>query len=325
MASTLTPLLLIAGSGLSNNTGIGFNVAFANAIYNYEHTTVISSLLGVFGNIGSMANVSNATIQSLETIGSVTCPALGDSVPAAFSANIADSITGFIGTVTSESDQLLGGGDDSKFVQVFTSAEGYVAQTNGYINSSLNGGTYLGNTFTSMNSLITGNLTDVNLALQAFGRDLAALGQAIDLANLDNVGSPAALLRQVFAIGGITPSLRAELIQAGLTTNVINNITSPDYELSDTIQKQIYLAMTRITNVKSNNLSQVLIILGVTTRGLTSMADLLNPVKIFPNSYQSLTVRTSVGLRAVYIDSTGTVNSNLLKYLPSYVLTTPVT
>jgi hypothetical protein len=55
------------------------------------------------------------------------------------------------------------------------------------------------------------------------------------------------------------------------------------------------------------------------------MADLLNPVKIFPNSYQSLTVRTSVGLRAVYIDAVGTVNSNLLKYLPNYVLTTPVT
>ena len=222
MASTLTPLLLIAGAGLSNNTGIGFNAVFANAIYSYEHTTVISSLLGVLGNT-SPANLSNATIQSLESIGSTSCPALGDSVPAAYSANIANSITGFIGSITSTADQLLGGGDDSKFVQVFTSAEGYVAQTNGYINSSLNGGTYLGNTFTSMNSLITGNLTDVNLALQTFGRDLAALGQAIDLANLDNIGSPAALLRQVFAIGGITPSLRTELIQAGLTTNAINN------------------------------------------------------------------------------------------------------
>ena len=56
------------------------------------------------------------------------------------------------------------------------------------------------------------------------------------------------------------------------------------------------------------------------------MADLLNPAKIFPNSYPSLTVRiynqniTSV-LRAIYDNNQATVNSKLLSYLPQFVLT----
>jgi hypothetical protein len=322
--TTLTPLLLIAGSGLSDNTGIGFNAAFALSLYNYEHTPLISNLLPVFGN-AIAGNLSNAVISSLETIGATNCPALGDSVPSAYSANIPANLSGFIGTIAVTSDTYLGSGDNSKFVQIFTAAQGYVSQTNSFINSSLNGSTYLGNTFTSMNSLMTGNLTDVNLALSSFGLELAALGQAIDLSNLNNLGAPSALLQQIFKVAGITPSLRTQLIQAGLTETQINNISSPGYETTNTVEKLIYKAMTKVTNNNSTDLSQILLVLGVTTKGLTSLADLLNPVKIFPKTFQSLTVKTGVGLRAIYIDAKGTVNTNLLKYLPSYVITTPVT
>jgi hypothetical protein len=51
------------------------------------------------------------------------------------------------------------------------------------------------------------------------------------------------------------------------------------------------------------------------------MADLLNPVKLFPNSFSSLTVNTPDGLRGIYLDSQGTVNSKLNDELPSYVVT----
>jgi hypothetical protein len=60
--------------------------------------------------------------------------------------------------------------------------------------------------------------------------------------------------------------------------------------------------------------------------GLTTMADLLNPVKIFPTSFARLTVRTynqntTSELRAIYLDATGTINSKLIEYLPRYVIT----
>jgi hypothetical protein len=45
----------------------------------------------------------------------------------------------------------------------------------------------------------------------------------------------------------------------------------------------------------------------------------LNPVKLFPNSFQSLTAPTAQGPRAIYLNSEGTVNSSLAEELPVYV------
>jgi hypothetical protein len=77
---------------------------------------------------------------------------------------------------------------------------------------------------------------------------------------------------------------------------------------------------TAMTQIQGQDLAQILTLLKVTTAGIDTMADLLNPVKLFPNSYQSLTLKTSVGPRAIYINSEGTVNSNLREELPPYVL-----
>jgi hypothetical protein len=81
----------------------------------------------------------------------------------------------------------------------------------------------------------------------------------------------------------------------------------------------MYQAMTKITDTV---LQQILDVLKVTTTGITTLADLLDPVKLFPNSFQSLTTTTPNGLRPIYINSTGTVNSNLITELPAYVLRT---
>jgi hypothetical protein len=62
----------------------------------------------------------------------------------------------------------------------------------------------------------------------------------------------------------------------------------------------------------------------VTTVGITTMADLLNPLKLFPNSYQSLTAPTANGPVAIYIDPAGSVNSQLIQLLPPYVVSSLV-
>ena len=77
---------------------------------------------------------------------------------------------------------------------------------------------------------------------------------------------------------------------------------------------------TAMTNITGNDLKQILSVMKVTTAGITSMADLLNPVKLFPNSFSSLTVPTKHGSRGIYINSTGSVNQNLLTELPEYVM-----
>jgi hypothetical protein len=64
--------------------------------------------------------------------------------------------------------------------------------------------------------------------------------------------------------------------------------------------------------------------MGVTTQGITTMADLLNPVKLFPNSFQSLTVVTKNGQRAIYTNNQGDVNTTLIQELPNYVVSSAV-
>jgi len=95
------------------------------------------------------------------------------------------------------------------------------------------------------------------------------------------------------------------------------NLADPTLSVTDSVQRLMYQAMTKVTG---DVLDQILQVLNVSTSNLDSMADLLNPAKLLPNSFLSLTVTTSVGPRAVYISSSGAVNTNLLAELPAYVV-----
>lgn len=168
-----------------------------------------------------------------------------------------------------------------------------------------------------MNNMITGDITSINLATGPFGTDLKNLGQLIDLNNLGDLGSPLALVQRVVNIVGNVPLLGLIFVTEGVPEEVVVNINNPTISITDSAQKLLYQAMTKITG---DLLSQILAALNVTTIGITTMADLLNPLKLFPNSFQSLTTTTSVGPRAIYLDSAGTVNSNLINQLPEYVI-----
>ena len=334
---------MIAGSVLSNNQGGAIATNFTNAISSYTSTTLLTPLFGALGN-SSAANLSNATLLSLETMAANSCPALADNTPSAYAptignilgnAALGNSITGFTGVITNIGNTYLGNGSVSIFSQVFSGAQNYINQTNAFINTAVNSQTYLGSTFTSMNSLITGNLTDVNLALPAFGQDLARLGFLIDLVNLGNFGLPSTVFRQLATVTNLTPRITLALKQVGFTTREIEQIPDASVTLTDTQEAKLYRAMLLVTGQALQQVCDILRITlpvaGVNTTqpqnpGLETMADLLNPVKIFPTSFASLTVRTynqntTSELRAIYLDATGNVNSKLTEYLPRYVIT----
>ena len=315
---------MIAGATLSNNGGVSLANTWTTAVGSYTGTTLISSYFSAvsaaYSNIA--ANISNATLSNMVTFCSGTVPALADNTPAAYASLGTNALSGFTGVVSSQGSSYLGDGNVTVFAQVFSAAQGYVITTNNYINTSINSQTYLGSTFTTMNSLITGNLSDATLAMGTFGADLAKLGQLIDLNNLGNFGSPAALFRQLITLTNITPGIRTALIQAGLDEASIGNLTDPNINADTNVQRLAYIGMQ---NVTGTDLEQVLAVFGVTTANITTMADLLNPIKIFPDSFPSLTVRTynqdaTSVLRAIYDNSQGAVNSKLLIYLPNYVL-----
>jgi len=318
VASVLTPLQLNAGAGLLQNQGLAPNAELITVIADYNSTALIAPLLDTItvskaGNILSPSNIND-----LETLGAVDCPALSDSVPDNYpSLPISNDPPGFTGVLTDTANTYMGNGDLSKFVQALSIADGYASQTNTFVNSAVNSQTYLGNTFTTTNDMITGDITSVNLATTAFAQDLANLGNLIALNNLDNLGAPLALVQRIVAIVGNVPVLSIYFIEQGVPEDVVINLNNPTISVTDSVQKLMYEAMLRITG---DNLAQILRVLGVTTTGIATMADLLNPLRLFPLSFQSLTAPTAQGPRAIYINSTGSVNSNLANELPLYVV-----
>jgi hypothetical protein len=313
--SILTALQLDAAAGLLQNQGLAVNANMLSAISSYENTALISPLLNTIA-VGGTGNILSAnTVVSIETLAANTCPALSDSVPVAY-ANLGTQI---IPVILAQANKDICGTNPSRLAQAVNQATAWSSQTAIFITSAKNSQTYLGNTFTNMNNMITGSITSINLATTTFGQDLQNLGQLINLNNLDNLGSPLALIQQIFAITGSIPAVSIVFVAAGIPTEVVLNLTDPTVAVTDAIQRRMYLAMKQITG---NGLTQILSVLGVKTVGIASMADLLNPVKLFPNSFPSLTVAGSAFKVPVpiYVNSTSSVNQDLVNVLPTYVI-----
>lgn len=319
MATTgsLTALQLDAAAGLLQNQGISISADLTDAITSYETTALIAPFLDTIST-GSTGNILSANvIVDLETLAANTCAALSNSVPPAYSS-LGVQMTD---VVLAEAVIDICSNNVSKLTQAVNQAEGYATQTSIFINSAVNSQTYLGNTFTTMNNMITGSVSTVNLATGAFGTDLVNLGRLINLADLSNFGSPLALVQQLYSIAGTVPTLSVAFVNAGISEDVVLNLTSPTVSVVDSVQRLMYQAMTQITGT---SLTQILTVLGVTTVGIDTMADLLNPLKLFPNSYQSLTAPTANGPRAIYVNSTSAVDTNLSQQLPPYVVSSLV-
>lgn len=176
----------------------------------------------------------------------------------------------------------------SEFLSSVMTGQGYTSQANQSILASHNSNTFLDGTYSNMNDLISGDITGVSLATSAFGVDLENLGLALNLSNIDSFGLPSNLLRTLASQGAITQDLSLVLLSSGLSSSEISEIsegivTNPTEEQ----ERSIYGAFLLMTG---ENLSAIVAPIQCRTVGLTSLADLLDVQKMFPNSYSSLTV-----------------------------------
>lgn len=303
---TLSSVNLIAGAGILGNVGgvpISANSSVSSNISTYTSVAIVSRFAALVATGYVPLNIVSGTF-----------PALTNSIPTAFQGNLGTAT--LTSTITTEVNNLLGNGDIGKFAQVLSAAQGYVNQTNRLIKTTLNATSANNVTgFTTQDNLSTGGLSGVSQAFAAFGADLAQLGFLIDMNNLNNLGSPAALLRQIGTIASTTPALNTALLNAGLPADLVDAPDTAQY--TDQQQRLIYQAMTKVTG---EPLAQILRLLRVSTPGIATMADLLDPVKILPRSYNTLTAPTSNGLRGIYISEAGAVNTRLETELPASVL-----
>ena len=327
-----TPLQLTAAAGLLNNQGIlPLPLALRTALNTFNSTTVMANFLAAVSYYKAQSFANQTTLNRLLSIGNTVCPALGNSVPTSpvgsypslDSSYYVDYLTPSIDGSTLDPSGLsifieqlgnayLGDGDIGKFAQGFIAVQGYVNATNVLINSTVNAQTYLGPTFTNMSDLVTNNLSSVNTDLPKFATDLANQGELVNLKNIELYGTPAGLLQQLSAVGniqgGTVPALKEAMLRQGMTNqNIIDLVNNNQFGLFNqqglstnefnSLQKLAYQAMTQVTG---QDLLEVMDILDVSTPNIVTMADLINPIKVFPNSYQTMQTPTPSGPMPIY-------------------------
>lgn len=322
----MTPLQLNALSGLMLNQGLQTNATMLTNINTFESRNGIADLLVTIqigaskvdpNSISNITILSSNTLGNLKTMGWNVCAALSDSFPANAKGYVVvgNNPAGLTGQIKSTASATLTS-DYTKFVQAFSAAQGYVVVNNQIILTNKNSQRYLGPVFSNMGNLTTGGISAMTTNLQLFALDLSALGQLWNFQYLDNFGSPAELLRQLQLIGGFPPALSAGLTAAQIPEVEIANLNVAAYEMSDTLQAAVYKVMQKITG---NDLNLVLSILGVTTANLETMADLLNPIKLFPRSFNTLTTPIGKQTAKIYLANRA-VNSVLATQLPNTLI-----
>jgi len=259
----------------------------------FKATSTGGDIAGTNGTVNDVTGVSQdgMTLQqytNLLTMGN-SVPLLTNTPPPYYSMDFYSTTCrhGFIGefAVQAYEEFYLNSGSYSDFFSVFSTILGYKDTTNGVIESLTLGLTHLDGIYSNMNDLITGDISGVSISTFFWGQDLTKLGRALDLQTIQSFGSPDNLLRTIAKNKAMTGSLNIALSASGLSTGDITNIINGQ-SADNNQQKLLYACYNLITG---KDLVEILIPLNCRTKGLDSLADLLNLKKIFPNSYQTLT------------------------------------
>lgn len=175
-----------------------------------------------------------------------------------------------------------------EFLSSFLSAQAFIDYTNQAIMANQNSKTFLDGAYSNMDDLISADIYGINLANTVFGTDLDNLGKAINLSRIDSFGLPSVLLQTLGENNAVIQDLVLALLSSGLESSEVQGLISAAITTPTVEQEQkIYSAFLIIIG---ENLEEVVAPLQCVTAGLTSLADLLDVKKLFPNSYQSLTV-----------------------------------
>lgn len=176
----------------------------------------------------------------------------------------------------------------SDFCGSFMTAKGFCDYVNNTIRSAAKSREFLDGVYSNMNDLCSADIAGISLATEDFGRDLERLGDAMSLKDIASFGMPSNLLRIICNKNALISDLGLALLASGVTHSEITTIRE-DRAVMFSVEKEqeIYGAFLIITG---ENLQEILAALHCKTRGIETLADLLNVKKLFPTSYASLTV-----------------------------------
>lgn len=309
-----SPLGVNVLSSVLQDTGLGINAIM-------KQTYGISTSPSVCSDLGNIVNgtclrlltyairdafvrgeVNSTTYNNLISIGSTTVPALGNSPPSTYNwsgypnwasnYNYTNEVTswGYLRLFALQGYNEFNYNSSlpkyKDFLTYTQNASSFVEYTNKAILSSTNSTDFLDGTYSNMNDLISADITGISLSTTLFGQDLIATGKAIDLKSIQSFGLPSNLVRTLASNNAITQTLSLTFVSSGINSAQLNDIinnapTTPEQE------RTLYACFVLTVG---DALKEVLILLNCKTKKLESLADLLNPAKLFPNSLNTLTV-----------------------------------
>jgi uncharacterized membrane protein YgcG len=328
--NTLSSLLQNQGFNINpimvDFTGVSISETSATNLGSIVNDTCLRLLTYAFNDAYGRGQVNTVTYNNLISIGSTTIPALGNSKAPTFNwtgyPNWASDYTksnevtrwGYVRLFALQgynefnyNNGYATGGEYKDFLSAFMAASSFVEYTNKAILSMTNSQDFLDGTYSNMNDLISADIAGISLATSTFGRDLITSGKAINLAKISTFGLPSNLLETLQKYNAITKEVSLAILSSGLQLDELSQILTNFSAVTQEQERRLYAAYNLIVG---DSLNDVLVPLNCKVRGLESLADLLNPQKLFPNSYQTLTV-------PVYNTTQGPTNSKT--YYPIYV------
>ena len=332
-----SPLGVNVLSSVLQNTGLNINPIMTDFVGNSTSNT--SYTMGSIVSITSLrlltyaindgytrGQVNSTTYNNLISIGSTTIPALGNSPPSTFdwtgapgwasNYTYTNAVTqwGYVRLFAlqgyNEFNYNSGLSADSgaykDFLSGFMTTYSFIQYSNNAILAVNNSQTFLNGTYSNMDDLISADITGVSVATTLFGQDLITSGKAINLRSIATFGLPSNLLTTLQQNNALTKSVSLAIIASGITVAELGQILGNIEITNKEQERKLYGAFGIIVG---QDLKDVLVSLNCKTQGLESLADLLNPLKLFPNSYKTLTV-------PVYNTQGGPANSKV--YYPIY-------
>jgi hypothetical protein len=320
-----SPLGVNVLSGLLQKPGKGFWINKPTAGYMGSSTSVGNYTAGSIASLNALSDAIRAgwleysagdltatTYNNLINIGSTTIPALGNTKPPTYTytdATLGPYWSTYYSTPNVDNGEVPSYGfvrlfalqaynefnynNTLKLTQFYTDFLGSWSEASSFIDYSnqalmamQNSFTFLDGTYSNMNDLITGDITGVSLSTRVFGQDLIALGKVLNFSKMRTFGFPSNVLETLKTYNALTDSVVLALLASGLTNAEVEQVCN-NVNVTKLQQQKIYAAMNIISGV---DLESILISLNCKTEGLTTLADLLDIRKLFPNSYLTLTV-----------------------------------
>ena len=321
-----------AGAGLLQNSGIGISPALTASISAYTSIEAISLITYCLDNADK---VSGTTQDNLYNLGAGVFPGLTNIVLPADQAVVGKGA--LTSKLTEHANSLLGA-DVGVFAQHLSLASSFTASSNEFISSASNADSTL-EINTDVNNLLTGAITDTTVALPSFAKDLLNSGNLLNYNDLRNIGNPLSFIKlyQQQAGGlpviddylreqGINPSGLVNAVLLSDPSAIVNSqvkdltaeglvnyedgVNPSDIATTDGKKGLGQAVWDTLGLITGDDLANVQNVLGSSIPYLKTAQDLLDPRKVFTESYKGLKSFNNDGVTVLIYPEGKTVDTD---------------